>query len=242
MPFPGDQEYSLGAWADEIKNVPPEGTFGSCQVCLGVPPSPQFEKCFKCGMVWTHQPLFDRLTLIAPCSVAISGTPWYSAVYNYKAGQMKDKAPLLVMVLHNWLLNHWERVETALGGEPGRVMVVPSRKRAFPTPLGRVVEAVFQAPLDQRVVYKEGSQRPKRDVPDVGSFDVTEPVAGSRILLIEDTWVGGQTAVSTALALAAKDAEAIALVSIARMVYPDSMTPEYQQETEGPIDFSRWPR
>lgn len=62
-------------------------------------------------------------------------------------------------------------------------------------------------------------------------------VSGRRIVLVEDTWVSGSPAVSTAIALRRAGAAAIVLTPIARKADADAMTDEYAAATAGP---SRW--
>lgn len=242
MVAPGAQQYSLGDWANEIRTVPSEGTDGSCKVCLGVTSGPGYDTCFKCGRHWRNHPFFGRVRLVVPCTVAVAGTPWYTAMRSYKDGQFSHFAPVLAVVLNNWVVAQWGQLTHSLGGPPDLLMVVPSRRRSFPTPLLRVVEAAFVSSPDQRLTHVAEAVRPLRDQLDVGSFEVEGDLTGLSVLLIEDTWVGGQTAISSAIALAQAGASSVAVVSIARMVYPDSMSSDYEAGAGVPINFDHWPR
>ena len=68
--------------------------------------------------------------------------------------------------------------------------------------------------------------RRQRLIPE--AFLVSEDLADQRVLLIDDTWVTGTTALSTAIAIKDKGATSLALIPIARMVDRDWMGADYE--------------
>lgn len=230
-------------WVDLVGNVPPAGTEGACAICHGVA-SAGWETCFKCGRVWSAQPGFERIRLVVPCSVAVGDSAWYRAVLTYKAGSFDQYAEVLSSVLSTWLSSNGTRVTQALGRKPDAITVVPSKRVDHPTPLWEVVHGLpgLRTRLRQTVGYRAGTVRPTdRDTVISDHFEVVEDVVGKAIVLVEDTWVSGQTPVSTALALAAAGAESIVIIPIARMVYPDTSSPAYAAAIEPPYT-PRWPK
>lgn len=230
-------------WVDLIGNVPPIGTDGACTICHGVA-NKGWTTCFKCARRWSLQPGFDRIRLVVPCSVVVGGSDWYRAVYTYKAGSFDAYAEVLSSVLSVWLSRNGRRVTTALGSRPTFVTVVPSRRVEHPTPLWEVVSALPELrPILRRLLrYRPGAVRPpSRDIVITDHFEVLENVDDGVVVLFEDTWVSGQTPVGAALALIQAGAVAVAVVPIARMVYPDTPSATYQAATKAPYTAS-WPK
>lgn len=116
----------------------------------------------------------------------------------------------------------------------------------MPTPLYRIADAQPRLgelltpaiSYDSSAVEHEWKQRSLH--PE--AFEVSDDIAGERVLLIEDTWVTGSTALSTAIALRRKKPQSLALVPIARMVYEVDMTDAYHVAAASPIDFAAYPR
>ncbi|MGH9054017.1 MAG: phosphoribosyltransferase [Acidimicrobiia bacterium] len=164
------------------------------------------------------------------------------------AAYWREMGPALVVAFWRWLQEHHGRVSAALDGTPEVVAVVPSTRQGLPTPLFRVVAALedLRPLLHPAVTFRGGyefSEDRRRAELTPDAFDADDSVlSGRRVLLVEDTWVSGARALSAAIAVRRASPRSLALVSIARMVYPDAMTPEYEQAADRPVDFGRWPR
>ena len=240
----------LAEWRPEIRQVPSVATTNTCSTCLG--PTSGYPTCFPCGRKWAFHPEFaGACDLIVPATVAVQPSKWYSAVWHYKTGDVNFRsfAPVLAAVCREWLQEHAGRVADAMSGSPDLVTVVPSRNSPPPTRLARVVSwairnapAMGDTPLEPAAVAFTGERPSKHKHLFPESLKAAPAVAGQRILLVEDTWVSGSTALSTAIALRRAGALGVSLVSIARMVYEDSMTPDYENAAVAPIEFSHWPR
>lgn len=76
------------------------------------------------------------------------------------------------------------------------------------------------------------------------AFRVVADVSDGRILLIEDTWTTGSTAISTAGALLAAGAESVVVLSLARKVNSDYWSDQhpYLAAMKRPWDPKFWPR
>lgn len=228
-------------WVDFVGNVPPVGTEGACRICHGV--ASGWATCFKCGQVWSAQPGFERIRLVVPCSVAVGGSAWYRALYTYKAGSFDQYAEVLASVLSTWLSNNGIRITTALGRQPDVITVVPSKRVDHPAPLWEVAHAVpgLRDRLRRSIRYRPGTVRPAdRETVISDHFEVIDDVLGKAIVLVEDTWVSGQTPISAALALAEGGAESIVVLPIARMVYPDTLSTAYAEAVQPPYRAA-WP-
>lgn len=230
-------------WVDLVGNVPLVGTDGACSTCHGAA-NTGWATCYKCGQLWSPQPGFERVKLVVPCSVAVGDSDWYRAVYTYKAGSFDVYAEVLSSVLSTWLHINGRRVTSALGGKPDLVTVVPSKRVDHPTPLWEVVHGLpaLRPKLRQLLRYRPGAARPtSRDTVISDQFDVVEDVTNRAIVLIEDTWVSGQTPVGAALALTEARAASVAVIPIARMVYPDTMSTAYEAAIRPPYTAT-WPK
>ncbi len=93
------------------------------------------------------------------------------------------------------------------------------------------------------VQYLGDSTGWKRRYLSPGSFQVDpKAVRGQRVILVEDTWVTGSTALSAAIAVRRAGAAGLALIPIARMVYESWMTDAYREAAAPPWDPERFPR
>lgn len=228
-------------WLHEIWNVPPVGTVGACEVCHGVA-NLGWDACYPCENRWTAQSGWDTVKLVLPCSVAVGSGDWYRALFQYKQGQFDLYAPVLGGVLGMWLDAFGPRVSLTLGAKPDIVTVVPSKRSQHPTPLWQVAYALPGIRPQLRPTLRYVGQRPtSRRIAITDRFEVIEDVEGKNVLLIEDTWVTGQTSISAALALAEAGCLSIAILPIARMIYPDQASPDYTTAAEPPYT-PRWPK
>ena len=239
-------------WTPKVRQVPAVTTENTCRDCLG-PTGPGYDTCYVCEFMWNVYPDYHgACDLIVPATVAVQPSDWYAAVRQYKSGAVNFRSlgPALAVVLREWLRNHTAEIIAALGGLPDLAIVVPSRHTTPPTPLYRVASwaiqgipalASIETPEDAvRFAGPTAPAKHKRLYAD--ALEADPAVDGQRVLLVEDTWVSGSTALSTAIALRRAGAAGIALVSIARMTYDDGMTPPYDRAATAPIDYTHWPR
>jgi glutamine phosphoribosylpyrophosphate amidotransferase len=75
-------------------------------------------------------------------------------------------------------------------------------------------------------------------------FEVVDDVAGDRIVLVEDTWIRGATALSAAGALLSAGAGAVVITPIARDVKPSFHGEDhpYLSYLTAGYDITAWPR
>lgn len=239
----------LSDWLDKINNVPSESTDGACEFCLGACNS-GYRNCYKCAYDWMVQdPAIRRACdLILACTVAVSPSEWYNVMSQYKRGsQQPSYTNLVATVLHVWLKVHWGRLADALGEPPAVVVAVPSRLATPPTPLQYIVEVqpLFGGLVSYNAIrYCRQAGTPwKRKRLEPGAFEVNHQVISDQcVILVEDTWVTGSTALSAALAVRRAGAKRLALISIARMVYKTPMTDAYRNFSAPPWDPKRFPR
>ena len=72
-------------WLADALVVPAADTPGCCRVCRGTTPAARADLCDKCGTDWRAHPEYDgAIDLVAPCTVTVSSSRWYSALWGYK--------------------------------------------------------------------------------------------------------------------------------------------------------------
>lgn len=223
----------------------PEYVAGTvCEWCLG--PVTDWSCCYGCKRLREGGAPTALDGSIIPMSVAINPSAWYSRLVTYK-GFQRVHGHTLAGLIGTFIIAHRPRIESRLGGPIDLIIPVPS-KRGIPfddQPLRRVISAIipFRDKVHDVVRFKPGVTLERQEYdPDV--FIVDASVCGQRIVLIEDTWVSGATAVSAAGALLEWGADALAMLPVARMVetsYHGKDHP-YFARVRAPHDVMRWPR
>lgn len=224
-----------------------------CPGCLG-PKGDPYRWCPACGRLRGAGVPEALLRSTVPISVARRPGPWYNRLATYKAGHPEYRAHL-VSVLWTYFETHLDDIEGLLGGEVSMIAVVPSKRGrtyeqqplrkalAMVGPIRELLAPVLAYHPDEEVTELRSSYYPQ-------CFDQEgESPDGERVLLVEDTWVTGATALSTAGKLQALGAAGVLIMPVARVIDTDfwaQMSSPYLQWMEGesvlPFDPSRWPR
>jgi hypothetical protein len=104
-------------------------------------------------------------------------------------------------------------LDSCLGGQPDLVATVPSAARDAPW---RIV---------QRLYRFQGATNPLYFDPNEQRFAVNQPVAGRRVLLIEDTFTKGRKTFAAVDVLLSAGAEVAGPVVVGRHFQPDTWEP-----------------
>lgn len=224
-----------------------------CKGCMG-PVNLGWQLCLGCSRLkhaGTPEALLDR---VIPVSIAKRPGSWYNRLARYKGGYPGYRAHLAALAW-TFVQEHPEDIATILGGEHTAIVPVPSKRgktfRAHPLrqaismvrPMGAIlVDSLIFVPSSDVVDWRR-SYYPH-------CFDPgPESVEGHRVLLIEDTWVTGATALSAAGALLRDGAESVAIVPIARVLdlsFWETGGHPYVEKVHGEscedYDIGRWPR
>ncbi len=235
----------LALFRGELGRIPRLSDGHSCERCLG-PVGAGYRTCVPCNRLFSTAPAELRGASIS-ITTAVAPSPWYSRLIAYKTVFKDENGLNLAALLSVFYSEHEGRFTTQLGGAPTLVAVVPSKRgRAFEhQPLRKAVSAIMA--LREKVqdviryVPRQSSAR-QQFTPEV--FQCPRDLVGERILLIEDTWTSGATAVSAAGALLNAGAEAVGIVAIARKVDAEFWTAEhpYIVEARKSWDVRTWPR
>lgn len=239
---------------EHFSAVPDVASDWVCNICLG-PCNPRFGRlCRGCEMLFDrrHAPALLRDRIVPMTSVVERG-PWYHALLNYKRGMPDEYMPVLASLMVTYLDEHEDDIERLLGGTPTVVAIVPSKRGdTFETqPLRRVVRAALRLRdwadlLGYTLQFAGDPDRDHRQryFPDEFEAGPVE-VNGERVLVIEDGWASGATAVSAAGAILGYGATSVAIIPAARIVSHDFWPPTHpyrEAMDRTPYDPARWPR
>lgn len=162
---------------------------------------------------------------VAPIGYAVRGEPLAGDLRRYKseraaAAEVAAAADRLREMLGAFLADRGRSVWAAagMGGGPSAVAVVPSGQgRLGAHPLVGLVRSCVALPMVRlsiapREIHTRGV--------NPGWVRVDDPVGGADILVVDDTWVSGGSAQSTAAALKLAGARRVAVVVLGRHVNP----------------------
>lgn len=180
-------------------------------------------------------------------SIAANPSHWYSSLINYKHGS-KDDLTLVSAMIAAYLTAHEDRLVGMLGGSISHVVTVPSTKgKPFrEQPLAKAVSrsARFRERLVDGLAHVPGAALKRQEYKPAIFTSPPGAVDGGRIVLIEDLWVSGATAVSGAGALLASGARSVVIVPVGREIRVDTdfCPGEYVDLARQPYDVDAWPR
>jgi hypothetical protein len=214
-----------------------------------------FAFCYACHELASKGVPEALLDAVVPASIATNPGRWYRRLLTYKDGNPAYRAQVAALAW-SYLEQHEDRLAALAGGAIDLVTPVPSKKgRTFDQqPLRQALAAV--RPIGGRLAHTL-SFEPDPDV-DLrrdyypGCFDPGPTnVAGRRVLLVEDSWVTGATALSAGGALMAYGATGVVIMSLARVIdvefwrgqthpYLERVLPT--SSTREPYDVTLWRR
>jgi predicted amidophosphoribosyltransferase len=228
----------------ELGGVPHVSEEGVCDRCLG-PVGMGFTHCAPCHKLFAQAPHGLRLQVV-PVTAAPDPGPWYSRLVRYKTTSTGEWVYLAALAAV-YYKEQQDRIAAALGGEPSVITVVPSKRgRPFETqPLRVAMDRVAALrPRLRKIMEHVANREVARQsyVPD--AFRVIAPIDHERILLIEDTWTTGATAISAAGALHNAGARSVLVLPLARKINVDFWSDDhpYLIAMRRGWNPSSWPR
>lgn len=204
--------------------APPPAGAGVCEVCHG-PAGHPYRRCWSCEVVRRRLGL-AIVPPVVPISLFAAGTPLHAALVGYKS----DPDPLrreawsaALAELVGWFLSLHGRCLARIGGGGWDLLaVVPSTRRPDPEhPLAGAVRRLPALGARTEDLLRRGSAEIGHLQPSAGAFALRRPVAGRRVLLLDDVFTSGSHALSAAATLAAGGAEVVAVVPVGRIVHAD---------------------
>jgi hypothetical protein len=194
-----------------------------CRTCRG-PAGTGFARCYQCELALSQAGglLADTVALIG---YAVRGGRLAADLRRYKsdrvaAAEATAAAARLSELLAAFLAGQGRSVWAAAGMTAGPVAaaVVPSGQgRPGAHPLAGVVRSCVDLPMVR--LSSVSAEVHSRGV-NPGWVRVGDPVAGGDVLVVDDTWVSGGSAQSTAAALKLAGARRVAVVVLGRHVNP----------------------
>ena len=194
-----------------------------CRTCQG-PVGGGFARCYQCDLA-RSQAGWLLADAVAPIGYAVRGRPLAADLRRYKsdrvaAAEAAAAAARLRELLAAFLADRGHLVWEAAGmaAAPTAVAVVPSGQgRSGPHPLADIVRACVALPLVRLSIVP--TEIHTRGV-NPGWVRAGDAVAGGDVLVVDDTWVSGGSAQSTAAALKLAGARRVAVVVLGRHVNP----------------------
>jgi hypothetical protein len=196
-----------------------------CRTCRG-PVQTGFSRCYQCDLA--HSRCGGLLAdVVAPVAYAVKGGRLAGDLWRYKSGAAgaTEAGARLAAMLDRFLRAYGGQVWRAAGmtAGPGLAAVVPSGQgRPGPHPLLGIVASCVDVPIVPLTAAPGAVPRGRGLADGVAASWLTVgcAVAGTDVLLVDDTWVSGSSAQSAAAALKAAGAQRVALVVLGRHVDP----------------------
>jgi len=194
-----------------------------CRTCRG-PAGAGFARCYQCELALSQAGSLLADT-VAPIGYAVRGGPLARDLRNYKSDRVATAAAVaaaarLRELLAAFLADRGHLVWAAAGMTAGPTVaaVVPSGQgRPGAHPLAGVARSCVELPVvPLSIVPAEVHSRGVNP----RWVRVGDPVAGGDVLVVDDTWVSGGSAQSTAAALKLAGARRVAVVVLGRHVNP----------------------
>jgi hypothetical protein len=194
----------------------------------------RFAHCFACRTVarLLHLPL----TPVLPVHLCPAPGPLYRVLMGYKESPVDEARRRFSRCVGErfaaFCTVHGRCVMVSLGGTAELVLPVPSTRRPGPAPLERVGgladmvlatvggPAAWRPSLLRRSGAPVGHMRPHPEAYMIDPADFAS-VRGSRVLLLDDTYVSGARAQSAAAALRRCGARSTLIVPLGRLLRPD---------------------
>jgi hypothetical protein len=239
----------LDQYREHFWQVPHEDEANVCRLCLGAVGG-TYEQCFNCNEILRRSSApSSLLRRVIPMSIARNPGAWYSMLQSYKKGAWREYAPVVASLAHEWIAAHAANLSGLLGGSPDLLTIVPSKKPGvtFESQHLRLALGLVKALADSLLPTLEcvdpGAYHRTKYAPEMFRAHRTV-VRDRRILLIEDTWITGATAVSAAGSLLDAGAQSVVIAPIARdfRVQFHAEDHPYLARIAGGYDVRVWPR
>ena len=210
-----------GRLANVCVPVPPAGK-GVCERCHNHPKS-DFRLCYSCWEVESQ--VSSPCHLVVPVSLYEVPSQLHQYLRDYKDSQdarvRHDFSAKVVCLLCYFLSQHKHCIEAAAGGGLNIITSVPSTSgRQGEHPLVTALRRVPRFFQDYEPLVVAGSVPLDHKKASDDGFRPARPLAGERVLLIDDTFTSGARVQSAASALNNGGATVVAIVPIGRVIDP----------------------
>lgn len=202
--------------------------FVTCLTCA-TPVDGRFEFCYQCNShVRSGMPVADRVATVV---YAVESGPGhldqtYLAMFGYKSSRPQEAHIQVVRsLLALAVIGHTDcDLALAQTSGPFRWTTVPSTRN--PTrehPLHSMAADMFAPGYEIRVRTRPGFVKARDLSP--ADYEVLDPIpVGAHTLVIDDSWVSGGSAQSTAIAVREAGASSVSILALARILHPGFQT------------------
>ncbi|WP_243790794.1 phosphoribosyltransferase [Saccharopolyspora gloriosae] len=209
----------------------------TCNTCT-VPVEPHYPICYKCKQTRdiAGQIGANIANLVVPLSYAIDGTQSGHLMYSYKTmAATRAGIEQLKLLCQIGLVMHWPCIQSIVGRPITAWTTVPStRTRGSTDHLRSIAQPAINELLihhkatgqsadltELRLVTGPGFQeKPRKLIPEMWLPSFDTDFSGHHVLLVEDTWVTGGNAQSTAASLRSNGAQAVTVLTLTRWLNP----------------------
>lgn len=245
-------EEALAVVAKEARAIPPVGAPGVCPFCFG-PRDHPYTQCAGCQALKRDGAPAALLARTVPLTIAPSPGAWWNRFSTYKTTARDNVYFLAAAVAHS--VTHFAAdISTALSGAPTVISIVPTKRGGLVTDQGlwrllKIIKPVIP-PIEVLATFRAGQTLARGEYsPDKFLADPAT-LHGARVLLIEDAWISGSTAISTMGRLMEDGAASALLMPIGRRIETGAIAARpnvdaaYLSSANKPWDPSSllWPR
>lgn len=211
-------EEALAVLRNEARSLPASRRLDQCPYCAGLK-GVEFRQCAGCLKLLQTGADRSLLSRVVPLTIALEPSAWYAKLFTYK-NEQPGHTYFIAGALAARFQAFQSQLEAAMGGPIDFLTITPSSK-------GRPVEAqqlLRAMQLIENVLpsievvleHVEGKSKPNNRV-DASIYTCdTARVQDKRIVLVEDTWVSGASAISAAVLLERCGAKSVVIMPIAR--------------------------
>lgn len=219
-------------YISSFRRVPAAGP-GVCQVCHWA--SGDFPSCWSCRE--SGGQVSAPCRLVVPVSLCERWGPLHNVLREYKdsrvAAVRNRFRPHVAGLLGRFLALHSRCITYEAGDEWEVVTTVPSgHGRDGQHPFEEVVGLIVPQRDQLERLLEPGPSPLEHNQANDDAFRVTRDVAGTRVLLLDDTYTSGAAVQSAASALQIAGAQVVAAVPVGRYVKPD-----FNEHTEAMWDM-----
>ncbi len=202
--------------------VVPAASASVCDICHR-PPNSGFARCFSCAL--TARQVSRPVELVVPISLYVVGGQLHHSLRSYKdSADPAVRARFMTEVaapFGRFIAQHGDCITDAAGPAWAAIVPVPSGSgRPGTHPLLRALAQIRELPWPVRDVLRATGAAILHQSASDHAYEVTQDVAGLRVLLVDDTWTTGACMQSAASALSLAGAQVIAAVPIGRVFDP----------------------
>lgn len=200
----------------------------TCSVCAT--PVDGYDLCYQCLMhARSGLGIADRVaTIVYAQESSASGQrdQTYLAMFGYKANRPQQSHVAVVRSLAALGVRGHATCDLTLAGDPPefRWVTVPSTRNPERVhPLHELVSGLFVPGYELPVRSAPGAAKTRGLQPE--NCEISDAIPpGTHVLVIEDSWVTGGSAQSTAIAVREAGAQSVSILAIARVLKPDFHT------------------